>query len=327
MTYSIGVWPMLLNLFDGEGAAAPAGTGAQGENNGVPAPTRPGKKAGAYDNVLFGKQPGAQGIVNSAAQTAPSGETGQTPVQKSQVQATSDTLEQRKAAFRQMIEGEYKDLYTQETQRMIDRRFRETKQLQQIVDDFQPVFDVLAQRYGESDPKKLAEKIGNDTAYWSEAADVAGMSVEQYKEFQRLRRENKALEEAQKRQQGQAQMDAQLQKWYQEAQTLKQKFPTFDLSAESQNPDFIRLLKSGNSMEHAYKVIHMDELMTDAMTTAAARTEQRVVADVRARGARPAEAGTAAQGGFTVKDDVTKLTKADRLEAIRRAKRGETIMF
>lgn len=314
------VKPFALDLFEGEGAAAaPAGeagaapAGASGETKGEAASTR--RQKGEYANVLFGRQ----------EQQVPA------PAQKeehnSSVQTTSDTLDAKRAQWRAMIEGEYKDLYTQDTQKIIDRRFKETKGLQEAVDSYRPIIDLLAQRYGESDVTKLAQKLESDNAYWSEAAEEAGMSVEQYKEMQRLQRENKALQEAQKRAAGVAAAQLQLQKWYGEAEALKAKFNGFDLETEAQNPQFVSLLRSGVPMEHAYKVLHLDDMMLDAMSTTAARTEQRVTDNIRARGARPAEAGAASVSGYTVKDDVSKLTRADRAEIARRAARGERIEF
>lgn len=320
--------PMILNLFEGEGggtasAAAAAPAANQGEANGEPVSTRQAKKSGEYDNVVFGKQPQQ----STDAQGEGGGE--QQTVKNSTVQSTSNTRNDKMAQWRQLVEGEYKDMYTQDTQRIINERFRETKRLQETVDGYQPIIDVLSQRYGvnDGDMSKLAEKINNDTAYWSEAAEEAGMTVEQYKEMQRLQRENKALMAAQQQRQRQETVNRQMQQWYTEAEALKAKMPGFDLTAETRDPRFISMLKSGVPMEHAYKVLHMDEMMQDAMQTTAAQTEQRVTNNIRARGARPAEAGITAQGGYTVKDDVSKLTRKDRAEIARRVARGEPITF
>ena len=55
--------------------------------------------------------------------------------------------------------------------------------------------------------------------------------------------------------------------------------------------------------------------------------ELDTVDGIRAKGARPQENGTTSQGAFIVKDDVSKLSKRDRAEIIRRAARGEHIEF
>ena len=323
-----------LRLFDGEGgAAAPAaGEGAAGDGNkggsqASPAPTRRGK-SGGFQNVLFGKQgdeptaagdePGPEGKAQPSA--AGKGKEGD-------VVTTSNTLEDRRKAFQELVNGEYKDIYTEETQRIIDRRFREARNLEERAAKQQPVIDMLMQRYkiADGDLGKLAAAVENDNAYWSEAAEEAGMSVEQYKQFQKLQRENAALLRAQRMRQNQQAAQQQLQKWYSEGEQVKAVYPNFDLGAESKNPQFISMLKAGVPVQHAYEVIHMDEIKAGVAQSTARQTEKQVVDGIRAKGNRPAENGTSSQSAFTVKDDPHKWTKQDRAEVARRVARGETI--
>ena len=323
-----------LRLFDGEGgAAAPAagegapGGGTQGGSQASPAPTRRGK-SGDFKNVLFGKQ----GSEPTAAVSEPSAEGQAQPSaagkgKEGDVVTTSNTLEERRKAFQELVNGEYKDIYTEETQRIIDRRFREARNLEQQAAKQQPVIDMLMQRYkiSDGDMSKLAQAVENDDAYWSEAAEEAGMSVEQYKQFQKLQRENAALLRAQRMRQNQQAAQQQLQKWYGEGEQVKAVYPDFDLSTESKNPQFLAMLKAGVPVQHAYEVIHMDEIKAGVAQNTARKTEKQVVDGIRAKGSRPAENGTSSQSAFTVKDDPHKWTKQDRAEVARRVARGETI--
>ena len=240
---------------------------------------------------------------------------------------TSNTLEDRRKAFQELVNGEYKDIYTEETQRIIDRRFREARNLEERAAKQQPVIDMLMQRYkiADGDLGKLAAAVENDNAHWSEAAEEAGMSVEQYKQFQKLQRENDALLRAQRMRQSQQAAQQQLQKWYSEGEQVKAVYPDFDLGAESKNPQFISMLKAGVPVQHAYEVIHMDEIKAGVAQSTARQTEKQVVDGIRAKGNRPAENGTSSQSAFTVKDDPHKWTKQDRAEVARRVARGETI--
>lgn len=311
-----------LCLFDGEGgvgAAAPA----QGETKADPGTTRRGK-TGALDNVRYGKQP------ETEVQTETQPDAGAEEKVKD-VETTSNALEERKKAFREMINGEYKDLYTQETQRMIDRRFKEARETEKRMKSYQPVLDTLMERYGiaDGDAERLLAAVDNDHAYWSEAAEEAGMTEEQYKEFRRLKRENAELLRSQNEQQQEAQIRAQGEKWYMEAEAMKGNpmYSGFDLMQELQNQEFVSLLQAGTPMEHAYRVIHFDELMGNVVQAAAASTEKKVADSVRAKGARPAENGTNSNSAFVTKSDPSKLTKADFEEIERRVARGERISF
>lgn len=298
-----------LSLFDGAASGSGEAAAAATDNSGITGQT--GEK------VLYGKQ-----------EPAPEAEPVNTQATDEKA-PTSPTLEDRKREFNRLITEEYKDLYTEETQRIINRRFRETKNLQAQIDESKPLLDMLYQRYkvSEGDTKGLMSALENDDAYWSEAAEEAGLTVEQYKAFQKMERENAQLRAAQQQRLTDVKAQAQLQQWYQEADALKQAFPNFSLEQETQNPQFISMLKAGVPMEHAYKTLHFNELVQDAMSTAAIRTEKSVVSNIRAKGSRPIENGTAAQSAFTIKDDVSKLTKKDRADIARRAAKGETIIF
>ena len=314
------LYDITLSLFDGEGGGAEAP--AQGETQASAGNTRQ-SKTGALNNVKYGKQP------EPAAQQEEQSDAGAEKVKD--VETTSDALEERKKAFRKLITEDYKDLYTQETQRMIDRRFKETREMEKQMQSYRPVLDTLMERYGieDGDAKRLLEAVDNDHAYWSEAAEEAGMSEDQYKEFRRLKRENAGLLRAQQMQQQEAQIKAQGEKWYMEAEAMKGNplYQDFDLMQELQNPDFVGLLQAGTPMEHAYKVLHFDELMGNAVQAAAASTEKKVADNVRAKGNRPSENGTNSNSAFVTKTDPSKLTRADFEEIERRVARGERISF
>lgn len=319
---------------DGAGAAAPAsqnGDGAKGGSQAAPGSTRRGK-SGEFQNVLFGKQsaPAAAGEGGGQEGQQQSSVAGSDKDKQPGVTTTSDTLEARRKAFQDLVNSEeYKDIYTEETQRIINRRFRETQNLEQHVARNQPLIDMLMQRYkiSDGDIGKLTAAIENDDAYWSEAAEEAGMSVEQYKQFQKLQRENAALMRDQQQRRSQQAAQQQLQKWYGEAEQVKGVYPSFDLNAEVKNQQFLSMLKSGVPMQHAYEVVHLDDIKAGVAKMQAKATERQVVDGIRAKGARPQENGTTSQSAFTVKDDVSKLTKSERAEIARRVARGEIIKF
>ena len=80
-------------------------------------------KAGEFDDVVFGKQEGTA----STETTSLTPEGIPTDAGKADVTTTSNTLEERKKAFNDLINGEYKDLYQEEFQRVFDRRFKQVK--------------------------------------------------------------------------------------------------------------------------------------------------------------------------------------------------------
>ena len=228
-------------------------------------------------------------------------------------------------------------MYTKDTQKIINQRFKETKQLQDSNAKQKAVIDQIAKRYGldGSDLAALQAALDNDDDYWAKAAEDAGFDdVDMFKNFKKLERENaefhareeraRAEEEAAKKVQ---QAKDQVTRWNAQVEEVKAKYPDFDIDKESKDKNFMSMLKSGVPMEHAYKVLHHDDIVKNAVSKAEAEREKKVVDNIRAKGARPAENGLSRASGFTVKDDVHKLTRADRAQIAQRAARGDYIEF
>lgn len=304
------IYALDLHLF-GEGAAAAAGdAGAQGEAAEATTTTVPTRRTNKnpLSNVLYGSE--ADKVESE---------------KKPEVKVTSDALEEKRKAFKEMITGEYKDLYTEEFQNAFNRRFPEYKKMQADIENAKPILDKLAARYNvmDGDLSKLEKAIDEDHTYWASAAEEAGMDEDSFREMQNLKRQNAELLRMQQEQQARSQADAQVKQWMQDAEAVKAKFPNFDFAYEMNNPDFVKLLRKGTPVEHAYKLIHFDELMSDN----ALNTQRAVTENIRAKGARPAENGTSSQGAFTVKRSASQLNRADRDEIVARVRRGERISF
>ena len=304
------LFPILV-LFDGGEGGGGEGAAEGGPQQEVPVyHPRNQKTGGELANVVYGKQ--AEGDPDA----------GDREVVSSDAQA-------ERAARYQEFRTEFKSELDQDFQKVFNKRFGETKQMQEQLDAVSPVIDLLRDKYGvtDGDMDKLMAAMEEDDSYWQDAADENGMTVEQYKQFRRYERENAEMREQIRAAQQQEQADNQLRQWWQQGEELKRSYPSFDLQREAQNPEFLRLLQSGVPVDHAFQVIHMDEIMQGVAANTAKAAERQITANIRARGSRPAEAGASGKASFTVKNDVSKLSKKDRAEIARRAMRGETIEF
>lgn len=290
-----------LDLFDGGSGAAGGDGGASGATSDAA-----GQNSGDLSKVVYGKQP-EETNADAADQV-------------------KESAEDRTRKYKEFI-NEYKDIHTQENQKIFDRRFKDYKDLQKTVGDQGAILDRLMQRWNVSDLESLSKAIDDDDEFWSDKAHEAGLSIEQYKEFSKLRMENERLAQAEAQRIQQAQADQQVAIWQQEAEALKNKFPNFSIEAEVNDPQFQRLIQNGIPMETAYLVCHHNEIQNGVARAVAADTEKKVADSIRAKGSRPMENGTTSSSAFGVKNDVTKLTKADRAEVARRAKRGQEISF
>lgn len=335
MQNTIALLDIDLRLFDGAAAAAGGDAGADGqaiesalskaETNSRSGSSRR-SKSGAFENVVFGKQ-----------EDAPAQETTDSPAAggdaegsgKADVSTTSDTLEAKRKAFEDMISGEYKELYEEKFNKAFTRRFKESKAMENSLNAQKPIMDMLMQRYqiGDGDVAKLQAAIEQDTNYWQDAADKAGLTVEQYQSMQKLERENAELKRLRRHQIATQQGQERLNAIYQEADKVKELYPAFNLQAECQNRDFMGLLRNGISVQQAYELMHMEEIKQNAARAAAQSAGEQMVAKLKSKASRPLENGTSSQSAAIVKNDVHSLTREERAEIVRRAQRGAQIKF
>lgn len=317
-----------LQLFNDGGATGGAeGSVADAQNapkvEAKPSGSNRRSKSGEFENVVFGKQEGTTAADSTSLDT----EGKPTGAGNTDVTTTSDTLEERRKAYNDLINGEYKDIDQERFQQVFDRRFKQVKGMEADLAAQKPILDKLMARYGVQDVAELDKALTEDTDYWESVAEEHGMTVEQYHAMQKLERENEELRAIRQRQIGQQQFQQQIDSWYREADRVKELYPSFDFKTEAQNPEFISLLRNGNSVEHAYKVLHFDELTQNAARVAAQTADAQAQARIKQKASRPSENGTSSQSAAIVRNDVSTLTRKERAEIARRVQRGEKIVF
>ena len=276
--------PVCLSMFDGEGAG-------MGETNGGSVNTQQ-NDAGANNS------------------TSVAGE------------KASNNTESRRKAYMELINGEYKDIHTDEMQKIINRRFKESKGYEEQIAQYKEITDLLDAKYGTKDHQARVKAFREDSM-WDNAADEHGQSRDEYMgslnktvELNRLR----ANEEARLAEQAARE---QAEKWDKDAAEVKSKYPDFDIYSEVDNPAFMANIKKGLSMEEAYRVTHYDELVRQAVSSARTASEKAVADNIRAKGNRPAEAGTASTAGFTGAVNFKTMTAEQRAKIAEAAKNGK----
>ena len=317
-----------LQLFNDGGATGGAeGSAVATTENAPKAEVKPSgssrrSKSGEFDNVVFGKQEGTTSENTGSLDT------------EGKPTGAGTTLEDRRKAFDNLINGEYKDLFQEKFQGAFDRRYKEYKLLEAELQAQKPVIDKLKVRYGVEDAAQLDKALTEDAEYWERVAEEHGMTVEQYMDkqkqdfaMQELERENAELRAIRQQEEAHKQARSQIDAWYQEANKVKELYPSFDFKAECNNKDFVDMLKRGISVEHAYKTLHFDELMQNAEREAARAADARTQERIKQKGSRPSENGTSSHSAAIVRNDVSSLTRKERAEIARRVARGDIISF
>ena len=245
------------------------------------------------------------------------------------VQQTTEVQTDPEAEFEKLIKGQYKAQYDARMQDTIQKRLKGQKETVDKYNALQPVLEILGKKHGvdATDVDALIKAIEEDDTYFEEEALEMGMTVEQLKKFRSMERENAELRKAQDEQKKQERANQIYAGWMEQAEQTQKVYPSFDMRAEMNNPEFVKLLRSNIDVRTAYEVLHKDEIIPAAMQFTAKTVESKIAKKIAANGARPSENGMSSGSPAVVKSDVSQLSKADRAEIIRRVQRGEKIRF
>lgn len=303
--------PMLnLQLF-ADGGAAAGGDGGTAQGQGVTAEAASQQTKGAsLADVKYGIQP---------EETAPAAE-----VQKETAEPTDLNAE-----FEALVKGKFKAQYDARVQDTIQKRLKGSKETADKLKAVSPILEMMGKKYGvdASDISALTKAIEDDDSYYEAEAMERDMSVSQLKAIKKVERENAQLSRQLKESQDREKADRLHAVWLQQEQAAKQVYPSFNMEAELQNPEFVNLITNNVDVKTAYEVLHRDEIIPAAMQFAAQAVEQNIAKKIAANGVRPSENGMGSQASAVVKSDVSKLTKMDIDEIARRVARGERVTF
>lgn len=114
-----------------------------------------------------------------------------------------------------------------------------------------------------------------------------------------------------------------LKSWQEREGEVQKLYPGFVLATELKNRDFFNLCYNGVDIMTAYQVLHLDDIITSAMSYAVSELKRAGMLNGSASG-RVREAALDS-GTAKTRQEKPKLTKKERNELIRRAERGETV--
>lgn len=299
---------------------------------------QPGGNAGAGGNGVQSHEDGVGGAGGDDPTEA--GAVAERGTEAKQTPAETIPKDKR-ALFREMVSegGEYKAEFEEFFQERFSARYKEIMQkygdMEGRVQAHDSLFDRLGAVYGTATREETVEAMMNDAAFWEAKADENGMSRTQYmnslkaaEETARIKRENAMLREAQDKRNTAERTEKLATVREREIAELRREFPDFDLEAEAKNPQFTAMLRIESlPLRTIYTALHHDEILSGSVQRVKSETEAAVVANIRARGQRPAENGASGLGGVSVSTGVASLTRAERAAIARRAAAGEQITF
>lgn len=114
-----------------------------------------------------------------------------------------------------------------------------------------------------------------------------------------------------------------LKMWQEREAQVQKLYPGFNLANELRDRAFFNLCYNGVDVMTAYQVLHLDDIITSAMSYAVSELKRAGMLNSSASG-RVRESALDS-GAARTKQEKPKLTKRERNELIRRAERGETV--
>lgn len=240
--------------------------------------------------------------------------------------ADAQVAEERKKAY-ENFKSEYKAEFDGEVQAIVKDRLKTSKaksaDLDKRLKSLSPILEKLAGKYNvdPTDTDAIIAAYENDDANFEDEAYERGMTVEQLryeKQLAKREAEIQAKEEDERRAQ-------QFAIWDSQAAETQRYYPDFNIDAEMQNPDFVRMMNAGVSLKTAYEVAHHQEMMQGAMKFAAERAATEVTNGVKSNLSRPIENGASARAASTGEKNYSAMTFEQLEEIARRIKAGEQI--
>lgn len=274
----------------------------------------------------------AENGVNEAdiAGSARNGDYGDLFLSSDEVEENNDIVDSEEASFSSQEReetfddligknGRFREEYEKRTQKLIQDRLKSSKGAEQKLSQVQKALDLLSVRYGvdKNDISAITDAVLGDNDLLESKANEMGMDLSAYREFIKTQAENERLQNEINSFNLQEQSKQIQNRWVGEAKQLQEKYPNFDLQGEiDTNPEFADLLTKGLSVEKAYSITHLDEIVRSVKNQTASAAKQATINDIRAKGLRPRE--NSGNGGSPLKiaKSVNDLTDED-LDKIR----------
>lgn len=249
------------------------------------------------------------------------GETGERVADAGQNGTESVDLEKE---FSELINGKFKDQFTKKTQSIIDKRFKETKLLENYKSRVSGTIDTLMEKYGlsEGEEEMLLEKITMKNAESDVLDDEASDENEKVIREDTEDDAQEAIRERENRLRGR------IAGWLRESEEIRESYPDFDLRKELRSSElFSRLVLSGAPLKAAYETVHKDEILSGAMAYTADKVREQVVKNIETKGRRPLENGISSESAVMTAVDVNALTSKDILKILKQVENGASIKF
>lgn len=327
-----------LQFFAGEGASSGGEGGGEGAATGVSAETGAVADAGQQVDVLEKLGVPKEKVAKYRAKRGnalPVQELGSEPAPAQDVSAQPEQQAAAAETAPRDYDQEWKKIQDEPefNRRMQDTVNKRVKGMKGMLDDLAPALEVLGRKYGldvsdlsKLDAKALSAAVSGDDSYYEDIAAQMGTDRETAMRIDQLERNAKRTEEEAKRTIQEQMFQKHMDGLKQQAAELAREVPGFNLDAEMQNPQFMRMTspQGGLTVRQAFMALHHDEVMKARVNEAAQRASKALSNSVQSGRSMPAENGSVSRAASTVNaKPYSQMSKAERAEWLRNAKNGK----
>ena len=226
--------------------------------------------------------------------------------------------------------GKYHEEYGKAVSQAIKDRFKNQANYKSTIDSYDEALSPLWAKYGlkPGDIDGLSQSISRDDSNYADAAEKAGLTIEQYKQNLELQREAEKGREIAQAYEREKQRNALYAEWEADADALKESFPNFDLGMELQsNERMANLLDNGVSVMDAFFATHAEEIMQGMSQESTADARRGVVNNIKQRAARPPENAAKHNPASQRRLDPSQLSDDDIDKILKDIENGGTVSF
>lgn len=261
--------------------------------------------------------PGAAVPAGGSEESAPQTPSGESPARSGGTSAAQPSAPKdhpagtaRREAFETLIQGKYREAFSERVQSIIDRRFKDLKTLRARAEKLEPLLEQLRGQYGAEDDDALLRAVRDSNPTLSPEASGKNAAPKDGRPGG-----------------NRPEYEGGFPKWKRDIAAAEKRYPSFRIAQECRNPVFVRLMRSGIDVATAYEFVHRGELLGRTVQETARLVRQSVGNEIRTRAQRPEENGMGARSAAVGRPDARRMTRQEREAISRRVLKGEKITF
>ena len=230
----------------------------------------------------------------------------------------NEGAEHSKPTYDELIKSDdYKQAHHEYMEKALNDRFKKYEGQKERLKAADGLLKTIGMKYGlDSEDKdfmtKLTDAVSKDDTYYERYADDHDMTPAEARHIVELENKVKEQEIAQKKAREEEERQAQFRVVQANSVKTQSMYPSFDLSTELQNPNFVRILSATNGdTTAAYIATHHGEIVNSVAQTVAQQAKEASAKAAASGYNRPIENGIAGTAPTNVEINFSRMSLSE----------------